>query len=90
MQVDGNKAILTFDHADGGLINKGDALKGFEIAGEDGKFVEASATINGDKVAVSADGVSSPKSVRYGWADDPKCTLYNKADLPAVPFQTSK
>jgi len=27
-------------------------------------------------------------AVRYGWADNPDCNLYNKADLPASPFRT--
>jgi sialate O-acetylesterase len=90
MQIDGNKAFLTFDHTAGGLMSKGDKVQGFEIAGEDDKFVEAEAKIDGEKVIVSAEGVTTPKAVRYGWSDDPKCTLYNKADLPAVPFRTSK
>ena len=34
-----------------------------------------------------ADGVASPAVVRYGWANDPTCTLYNAAQLPAVPFE---
>ena len=87
MQVQDGKAVLTFDHTDGGLVNKGDKVDGFEVAGEDGKFVPANASIDGDKVIVSADGVS-PRQVRYGWNDDPKCTLYNKDGLPAVPFRT--
>jgi sialate O-acetylesterase len=86
MQIDGNKATLSFDHADGGLKNKGDKIEGFEVAGADGKYVPADAKIDGEKVSVWADGVM-PKSVRYGWADDPKCTLYNGSDLPMVPFQ---
>jgi sialate O-acetylesterase len=90
MQVDGNKAVLTFDHTSGGLMSKGDKVQGFEIAGEDDKFVEAEAKIEGEKVIVSAEGVTTPKAVRYGWSDDPKCALYNKAELPAVPFRTSK
>jgi sialate O-acetylesterase len=88
LQIDGNKAIVTFDNAKG-LMSKGDKLEGFEIAGEDGKFVEANATIDGEKVIVSADSVAAPKAVRYAWADDPKATLYNGVDLPAVPFRTS-
>jgi len=32
--------------------------------------------------------VSKPVAVRYAWANNPVCNLYNKADLPAVPFRT--
>src|SRR5262249_31649742 len=87
LQIDGAKAIVSFDHADG-LMNKGEKILGFEIAGEDGKFAPADATIDGEKVIVTADEVKAPKSVRYGWDDDPRCTLYNGANLPAVPFAT--
>lgn len=88
MEVTDGRAVIRFDHVAGGLIAKGGALEGFEIAGDDGKFVPARATIEGDTAVVSADGVAHPKTVRYGWANDPKCTLYNTAGLPAAPFQS--
>jgi sialate O-acetylesterase len=87
MQVAGSKAILHFDHVCGGLIAKGVVLEGFELAGDDGKFVPARATIEGETIVVVADGVAAPKSARYAWANDPRATLYNKADLPAAPFE---
>jgi sialate O-acetylesterase len=87
LQIDGDKAIVTFDHAEG-LKNKGPEVMGFEIAGPDGKFTAANAKIDGEKVIVTNGDVKEPKAVRYAWDDDPKCTLYNSADLPAVPFQT--
>ena len=81
--------VLTFSHADGGLVAKGGKeLKGFTIAGKDKKFVRADAKIQGNKVIVSQKDVKNPESVRYGWADNPVCNLYNKADLPASPFRT--
>ena len=88
MQTGGGKLVLFFDHAEGGLVCKGDTLTGFEIAGQDGKYLPATATIDGDKVILISDKGISPKSVRYGWSDDPKCNLYNKSDLPTVPFRT--
>jgi sialate O-acetylesterase len=87
LQIDVSKAVVSFDHAQG-LMSKGEKVLGFEVAGEDGKFVPANASVEGDKVVVTADEVKAPKSVRYGWDDDPKCTLYNGANLPAVPFMT--
>jgi sialate O-acetylesterase len=27
-------------------------------------------------------------AVRYGWANNPKCDLYNKEGFPASPFRT--
>ena len=99
MKIKGNKIILYFDHVGGGLIAGGDEpLKGFAIAGTDrqsglgpaetGKFVWADAKIDGDSIVVSSDEVSTPAAVRYGWADNPVCNLYNEEGLPASPFRT--
>ena len=63
-------------------------LVGFAIAGEDHKFVWAKAQIDGDAVVVSADSVPNPVAMRYAWADNPVCNLYNKEGLPASPFRT--
>jgi sialate O-acetylesterase len=87
MKVEGNQARLKFRHADG-LHAKGGELKGFAVAGEDKKFVWADAKIDGDSVVVSAKGVEKPVAVRYAWADNPQCNLYNGAGLPASPFRT--
>lgn len=68
-------------------------LTGFAIAGEDQKFVWASAEIKGDKIVVSSPAVPHPVAVRYGWADCPVVNLYcargmNERALPASPFRT--
>ncbi|MEI7948162.1 MAG: sialate O-acetylesterase [bacterium] len=65
-----------------------DKLIGFFIAGEDKKWVEASARIEGNSVVVSCAQVPKPAAVRYGWANSPRCNLYNKEGLPASPFRT--
>jgi sialate O-acetylesterase len=92
MKVDGDKVILSFDHADSGLEARDGELKGFAICGEDKKFVWANANINtddgGKKVIVSSPSVAHPVAVRYGWADCPVVNLWNKAGLPASPFRT--
>ncbi|MBN1553335.1 MAG: 9-O-acetylesterase [Phycisphaerae bacterium] len=88
MKVEGDKIRLTFDFADGGLIARdGGDLKGFAVAGEDGKFVWADAKIDGETVLVWSDKLSRPTAVRYAWADNPVCNLYNQAGLPAGPFR---
>jgi sialate O-acetylesterase len=88
MTVAGDKGIIHFDHVEGGLVAKGGALKSFAIAGADRKFVWAQAEIQGDTVVVWADDVKQPAAVRYGWANNPPCNLFNTADLPASPFRT--
>ncbi len=89
LKIKGDKAIVKFNHAEDGLAAKnGEALKGFAIAGADKKFVWAEAVIEGDKVIVSSPQVSAPVAVRYAWANNPVCNLYNGAGLPASPFRT--
>ncbi len=63
-------------------------LEGFAICGEDRKWVWADAKIEGDKVVVWSDQVPAPVAVRYAWADNPTCNLFNGAGLPASPFRT--
>ncbi|NLE30480.1 MAG: sialate O-acetylesterase [Phycisphaerae bacterium] len=89
MTPEGNKAVIRFRHVGGGLATRdGEDLKGFAIAGADGKFVWAKAKIQGDTVVVWNDDVAKPAAVRYAWADNPVCNLINKAGLPASPFRT--
>jgi sialate O-acetylesterase len=90
MAVAGNKAVISFTSQGGGLIARGGkVLKGFSVAGADGKFVWANAAIEGNKVAVWSDSISKPVAVRYAWADNPEgANLYNKEGLPASPFRT--
>ena len=75
-----------FDHAKNGLASHGSDVKGFEIAGEDGKFVTATAKIDGATVLVQAAGVKQPRSVRYAWQNFTDANLFNKENLPASTF----
>jgi len=89
MSISGNKIRLRFKNVDGGLIAKDSKfLRGFAIAGADRKFYFASAHIKGDTVVVHSRHVKEPVAVRYAWADNPRCNLYNQAGLPADPFRT--
>ena len=101
MKVDGNNAVISFNHLGGGLMvgkkegrepTKPDAsgkLQRFAIAGEDKKWVWADAVITGDTVVVSSPEVPKPVAVRYAFSMHPAgCNLYNKAGLPASPFRT--
>jgi sialate O-acetylesterase len=79
---------LQFGHLGGGLAMHGAKLTGFLVAGDDQKFVAADAKIEGKTVVVSSRQVPNPVAARYAWADDPQCSLYNKAGLPAPPFRS--
>ena len=102
MKVKGDKIVLKFDHVNVVMAVDGDEVKGFSIAGADQKFVWADAKVNGKKIVVSSDEVKMPVAVRYGWANNPECNLYNlrkreirclfgpkyTIHLPASPFRT--
>jgi sialate O-acetylesterase len=88
LSISGPQAILSFTHLGDGLMMKGETLTGFTIAGEDRKFFNAKASIEGNTVVVTSDEVPKPVAVRYGWADCPVVNLWNKQDLPASPFRT--
>ena len=83
-------ASVTFDFIDKGLYAFDTReVKGFTIAGEDGKFVEASARIvDTDTIEVFSDEVAKPVAVRYGWADNPVLNLYDRNGLPVTPFRS--
>jgi sialate O-acetylesterase len=83
---EGNAIRVWFDHHAKGLATKGGALTGFEVAGADGKFVAATATIDGNTAVAQSPAVAEPVYVRYGWANSPECNLFNGEGLPASPF----
>ena len=100
-KVEGDKMRVTFKETAKGLkpgqapwCAKGveplptDKLIGFVISGDDRKWVEAEAKIEGNDVIVSSSSVPKPVAVRYGWAHSPRCNLYNSEELPASPFRT--
>ena len=87
---EGNAIRVWFDHHAKGLMAKGGELTGFEVAGADGKFVPATAKIDGNTVVVTSEAVPEPRFVRYGWANSPQCNLFNGEGLPASPFTSVK
>ena len=89
MKVEGNKIRISFAHTGGGLKSRDDKrLSEFQIAGADGKFVPAEATIDGKTVVVESDKVAAPTQVRFGWHKTANPNLVNKEGLPASPFTT--
>ena len=89
-KIRGEKAIVAFTHTDGGLVSKAGDLQGFELCGKDGVWHSAQARIDDDSVVVTSDSVTAPSGVRYAWAANPVCNLYNGAGLPASPFRISE
>jgi sialate O-acetylesterase len=87
---EGGAIRVWFEHHAKGLAAKGGDVTGFEVAGRDGKFVAATAKIDGDTVVASSPDVAEPVFVRYGWANSPQCNLFNGEGLPASPFTSAE
>ncbi len=104
LTIEGNKARVKFANVGAGLTIAAapstqpgvpqaatpTEVKGFSIAGEDHRFYWAEAKIEGDTVTVWSTAVANPVAVRYGWANNPECNLYNKDGIPASPFRTDQ
>ncbi len=64
-------------------------VKGFEIAGNNQIFYDATATIKGQTVIIANEKITSPIAVRFGWIGDASANnLFNKEGFPAVSFRT--
>jgi sialate O-acetylesterase len=101
IHIEGAKLRVIFDSLGGGLtlgippfpqenslIKLSTHLKGFAIAGADGKWFTAQGNIEGGSVLLSSDAVPFPRAVRYNWRGFPLGNLYNKEGLPAAPFRS--
>lgn len=89
MKLQQNKIVISFKYTGKGLISgDNNPLNNFTIAGEDGKFVPATAVIKNNSVEVAAAGIDHPVAVRFGWNEAGHSNLYNRDGLPALPFRT--
>ena len=80
--VQGTDITLTFDQP-----LRSVSANELEVAGADGRFVNAEATVDGKVVTIKSP-VSSPKKLRYAWKDDPqRANLYGLNGLPVAPFE---
>jgi sialate O-acetylesterase len=74
-------------HADG-LTSRGEAPRGFTLAGADRVFHPAVARIDGVNVDVTSAAVPEPVAVRFAWAATDAPNLWNGAGLPAGSFRS--
>lgn len=81
-------AYVAFDYGKGMKASDGQALRTFEVAGEDRLFVPAEAVVVGNEVKVSSPKVKNPKYVRYGWEPFSTGNLVNGEGLPASTFRS--
>ena len=96
--AEGGKMVLTFNDAKGWYVYNANrsGVQGFEIAGPDGRFVPAKVlnknvsggTLEGNDLVVAADGVTTPKRLRYLASSPWVGALYAfNSGLPVGPFE---
>jgi sialate O-acetylesterase len=88
--VDGATVKVRFKNTGSGLVtNDGLPPKHFYIAGKDGVFHYAQATIEKEEVWLQNDKVKKPVAVRYAFTNYPVTNLENKEGFPALPFRSN-
>jgi len=89
MAVEGGAIRVSFDYACKGLKSAdGKPLTDFQIAGADGVFHPATATIDGATLLVSSPEVPAPVALRFGWCDIALPNFVGGTGLPASCFRT--
>jgi sialate O-acetylesterase len=84
--IEDNKVILSLYYSDG-LYADGNIV-GFEIAGIDGKYYHAIASIHGENIIIESSHVENPQYIRYGFQKSPFLNVYNKDGFILSPFRT--
>jgi len=88
-KCNGGVAVLEFKDAKSWSTADGGDVKGFEIAGIDGRFHPATAEIRGAKIAVSSDEVAEPRYLRYLCWNTAVGNLRNEHGLVPAPFRAT-
>jgi hypothetical protein len=86
---EGSRIRIRFSSTGSGLTTRNGATPdGFEIAGDDRKFLPADVSLEPDCALVSSNQISKPLAVRFAWHETAQPNLMNKEGLPAAPFRT--
>ena len=88
MQVEKGKVVLSFNNVLPGLKSTEKTPERFLIAGDDQKFVPATAKIEGSTVVLSSKLVKTPVAVRYCFDDTTMPDVFSTEGLPLAPFRT--
>ncbi len=86
VQTKGNRVIISFEHAK--QLNCTNAKPShFELAGPDGIFHKATASIKENQVIVTSPKVKTPTMIRHEWQNAVIPDLFNESGLPASSFK---
>lgn len=90
MEILDGKLKLSFSSASGLTTRDGKSPDWFEIAGENGLFKPANASIEGSRILLTSPDVPRPQAVRFAWHKIAVPNLINGAGLPASPFRAGE
>ena len=89
MEVKDGKVILQFNNIDDGFDTL-NTVEGFEVCGDDHKFVKARAKSTGREIELISEEVKTPIAVRYCFHNFEISTIGGANGLPLVPFRTDQ
>ncbi len=85
----GSTIVVPWDARGGKLaLASGSAPTGFAVAGSDGNWSWATASLKGDTVFLTT-AISKPTQVHYAWGNNPVMNLSSTQGLPATPFRSN-
>lgn len=84
-EVQGSDVVITFDQP----LQGAQAIPELEVAGADGRFVNATEAAAAGRQLTLKSSVAEPVRVRYAWKDCPQAVLRNATGLPVPPFEYS-
>ena len=90
MKIEKGTISLSFANVAKGLKSTGKTPEKFLIAGDDQKFVAATAKTEGNIVILSSKLVKTPVAVRFCFDDDSTPDVFGNEGLPLAPFRTDK
>lgn len=92
IRSDGNKYIATSNVDEFKLVPKNEGFKGFEILDENGFWKQSEAVLSDNKyeIVIWNDDIKEPKGVRYAWRNYPTISVFDEAEFPLLPFNSTK
>ena len=91
LEIKGNQAVVHLPPIPAENLPRAmaNAPDNFEIAGADGVFKPAIATISGNAATLTSTDVAQPTAARMGWTETAQPNLTNVSGLPAYPFRSN-
>lgn len=87
-KLEGDKVRVHLKYA-GGLRARGDAVRGFALQDESGRWSWAEGKVDGTDLLLWSAEAPRPRALRYAWAENPIISMENPAGLPLRPFRTA-